>query len=58
MRNFLFKCERLGLLVQGSVETSAMPREGARITYQCPACGATHLVDPHKSERPQAAEPR
>lgn len=52
MRNFLFKCESLGLLVQGTVEESAMPREGALMSYVCPACSATHLVDPRKSERP------
>jgi hypothetical protein len=50
VHNFLFKCSRLGFLVQGSVEHSEMPLVGALMAYQCPACGNMHLVDPRKSE--------
>jgi hypothetical protein len=50
MRNFLFKCSRLGLLVQASIAESALPEEGSLVPYECPACGATHLVDPRNSE--------
>jgi hypothetical protein len=54
-RNFLFRCSRLGLLVQGSIEESAMPSDGSLVAYECPACGTMHIVDPRKSERPPAS---
>lgn len=53
--NFLFKCTNFGLLVQGTVEKSALPPEGWSMAYECPACGTIHLVDPRKSEREQAS---
>lgn len=50
MHNFLFKCSRLDLLVQGSIAESALPEEGLLLPYECPACGTTHLVDPRASK--------
>jgi hypothetical protein len=59
MLNFLFKCSRLEQMVQGSIEESAIPEEGLLVPYECPACGATHLVDPRSSEdRPPSLPPR
>ena len=57
MRNFLFKCSRLGLLVQGSVEETQLPAPGVLISYECPACASIHLVDPRKSERGPSRPP-
>jgi hypothetical protein len=54
MHNFLFKCTHYGLLVQGSIEKALLPKAGALIPYECPACHLMHLVDPRKSESPQA----
>jgi hypothetical protein len=51
--NFLFKCSNFGLLVQGSIEKSALPPEGSFMPYDCPACGTIHLVDPRRSEGEQ-----
>ncbi|MGE0426261.1 MAG: hypothetical protein AB7O88_28640 [Reyranellaceae bacterium] len=58
MQNFLFKCSRVGLLVQGSVERSELPEPGALIAYECPACRGLHLVDPRQSHRPESDGPR
>lgn len=58
MHNFLFKCSRVGLLVQGSVEQSSLPEPGTLIAYECPACNAVHLVDPRRSERPDSDRSR
>lgn len=51
--NFLYRCPRFGLLVQGSVTDAALPPEGVSMPYDCPACGTMHLVDPRKSEGPE-----
>lgn len=50
LTNFLFKCPHLGLLVQGTVMDPQLPPSGSSMPYDCPACGAVHLVDPRTSE--------
>ena len=57
MHNFLFECPALGLMVQGTLEAPPAAEEGARILYQCPACGRAHLVDPRAS-LPGNADPK
>jgi hypothetical protein len=61
MHNFLFECPALGLMVQGTIETTpAAAEEGKRILYQCPACSRMHLVDPWATQpagRPKEGEP-